>query len=517
MSSLSKRDNARRLFSLASAGFLTGTWPVLSLLNANIQEFIDLGDALGIAFTVGMVGATVAFLAGLVLPGRLGDRVALAFCAAILGTFFFAIVKETLLAVEIYSLKSIILAWFALLCVLVLLTFHLAKFAAFSRFFLTAIVVMNGFPAAGIAYGSLLSNGSETERQARDDGAHKVAPSELPHIVYLVLDGYGRSDLLRENHGYDNDAFIASLKARGFYVADKATSNYPRTLFSINSALNMDYHDIEAGPDIVDGTWQQHTFVGNNPVVRTLRAAGYRYDYFEKGAWVNGFQCLGYEDVCIRCNNADISVFALRTMDLTPLTVVVRRFFPKLYERFTAACEFDDLTQRLRPADGRPVFLFAHILSPHQPYRFAADCNKSGQILLGGDVGREEEKQLYRDQADCTNAQTLQFLDRVDSLYPGALVVIQGDHGPDFMGFFETPGPNLSEPQIADRYSVLSSFRLPEACRERLYPKISLVNVFRVILSCVEGRTIPLAEDKSIVFKDYLEPAKGISRIWKQP
>ena len=37
-----------------------------------------------------------------------------------------------------------------------------------------------------------------------------------PDIYYLVLDGYGRSNVLLSDYGFDNSEMIAALRDRGF-------------------------------------------------------------------------------------------------------------------------------------------------------------------------------------------------------------------------------------------------------------------------------------------------------------
>ncbi len=59
-----------------------------------------------------------------------------------------------------------------------------------------------------------------------------------PDIYYIILDEYGRHDLL---NGFDNTQFIGELERRGFYIAKAATTNYSTTVTSLASALNMAY------------------------------------------------------------------------------------------------------------------------------------------------------------------------------------------------------------------------------------------------------------------------------------
>jgi hypothetical protein len=66
---------------------------------------------------------------------------------------------------------------------------------------------------------------------------------EYPDIYYIILDAYGRSDIIKTLYDYDNSDFINSLESLGFYVADCSQSNYAQTELSLASSLNMDYLD----------------------------------------------------------------------------------------------------------------------------------------------------------------------------------------------------------------------------------------------------------------------------------
>jgi hypothetical protein len=48
--------------------------------------------------------------------------------------------------------------------------------------------------------------------------------------------------------GFDNSAFLNSLKERGFVVADAAYANYARTFLSVPAVMQMDYV-AEPGPE----------------------------------------------------------------------------------------------------------------------------------------------------------------------------------------------------------------------------------------------------------------------------
>ena len=62
-------------------------------------------------------------------------------------------------------------------------------------------------------------------------------------IYYIVLDGFGRPDILQSHYGLDVTNFVAFLTARGFTVPPLAQSNYSQTFLSLASTLNLTYLD----------------------------------------------------------------------------------------------------------------------------------------------------------------------------------------------------------------------------------------------------------------------------------
>src|SRR5690349_2515456 len=87
---------------------------------------------------------------------------------------------------------------------------------------------------------------AETEKAALQAAQAKGATLPLgyaPDIYYIILDAYGRADVLQEMFGYDNTPFLQALESKGFYVAKCSQSNYGQTMLSLTSSLNFDYLD----------------------------------------------------------------------------------------------------------------------------------------------------------------------------------------------------------------------------------------------------------------------------------
>ena len=58
-----------------------------------------------------------------------------------------------------------------------------------------------------------------------------------PIIYYIILDGYARSEVMRELFDFDNTAFLERLERKGFFVARGSNANYCQTPLSRSSSL----------------------------------------------------------------------------------------------------------------------------------------------------------------------------------------------------------------------------------------------------------------------------------------
>ena len=104
------------------------------------------------------------------------------------------------------------------------------------------VVLLPGFITLKSLVGTLwFSSAFDQQRAAATPIS--IRPQTKPDIYLIILDGYGREDVLQELYGFDNQEFIDYLKGKGFYVAEESTPNYPMTWFSLSSLLNMKYLD----------------------------------------------------------------------------------------------------------------------------------------------------------------------------------------------------------------------------------------------------------------------------------
>src|SRR5688572_21587798 len=98
-------------------------------------------------------------------------------------------------------------------------------------------------PLSQILSFRLQSSTSQAEAQKNTSVLDLNVGNQPPDIYYIILDGYGRADVLQNEYGYDNSVFLNSLRDLGFYIADCSLSNYAQTQLSLASALNFNYID----------------------------------------------------------------------------------------------------------------------------------------------------------------------------------------------------------------------------------------------------------------------------------
>jgi hypothetical protein len=72
------------------------------------------------------------------------------------------------------------------------------------------------------------------------------------------------------------------------------------------------------------------------------------------------------------------------------------------------------------------------------------------------------------------------------------IIILQGDHGP---GAYL--GRTIDESNLRERFSILNAYHFPEPDRAELYPAISPVNTFRIVLGSYFDLELPVLLDRS--------------------
>ena len=98
-------------------------------------------------------------------------------------------------------------------------------------------------------------------------------------IYYIILDSYANSSTLKDTYKYDNHEFTDYLTKKGFYVGFKSRSNYPVTVLSLASSLNMEYINYLSDTMGIESRDRTILFkmIENNKVMKFLKSKGYKY------------------------------------------------------------------------------------------------------------------------------------------------------------------------------------------------------------------------------------------------
>jgi hypothetical protein len=340
-----------------------------------------------------------------------------------------------------------------------------------------------------------------------------TAPKDLPDIYLIVLDAYTRADAMQQDLGFDNSQFIGQLEQMGFYVARCSRPNYRFTLGSIASTLNMKYIPGAYAEDFYGSTFWSN--IKNNEVRRQLESVGYKIVSFlgddprvaiddanilfamDRPAIDYGY-LYSFEAMYVKSTAAIILTDAVSKVKLSqghnqnpPSQVTSSMDFSSMdpvnsdliREHVTAQLFFLDKLPTVPTIEGQK-FTYVHITIPHFPYVFSP----SGKMLTdpgfyGGDRGNaldpEHEKQGYLDQVQYINKRIIPILQTIlrESKTP-PIIVLMGDHG-------------LRD---NNRFANLDAYYLPKGYKD-LYPSITPVNSFRIILNEYFGANYPLLPD----------------------
>jgi len=315
-----------------------------------------------------------------------------------------------------------------------------------------------------------------------------------PDIYYLILDAYGRNDILSEFFSLNNSIFLAELQQRGFYVADQSNTNYTQTLLSLTSSMTGSYLDVaRVDPKSEDRRLIQQ-YLDKNSYIQQFNQMGYETLAMTDSSPIN----FNFADQAISTNSS-LNSFELGFQSLTMSRIWSRSVYE--YTHWETLRSELDILQQLTFNKEQPQFVFAHLLIPHPPFVFDASGNfVSPNSFMIGDGShykgtREEYIRGYSWKVQYLNTRLIKIVDHLLSNPNRPVVIIlQGDHGPGSYWDFES----LENSCLQERLPILNAYYFPyENAREKLYPSITPVNSFRLIFDQILNQPMPLLDDRS--------------------
>jgi hypothetical protein len=338
-------------------------------------------------------------------------------------------------------------------------------------------------------------------------------PAALPDVYYIVLDMYTRHDVLQSKLDFDNSEFLDYLEDKGFYIASCSYSNYMTTVLSLGATLNLDYFQNLVG-EIEDKSTSPYSFgmiLAKNRVVKIYRELGYSIVTFE-----SGFSPTEWEDAAYYTElRHDRLVGGMNPFEAMLFKSTVGLFLfefgdklPAVFQAYLDSGHIQHRDRILMTLDGLekvpeipgPKFVFAHILAPHNPFVFGPNgeyIRRHTPFTLNMDKESDNWSEFvpgYIGQVSYLNSRMEAIVDSIlTESNSEAIIIIQGDHGI----------PTLRPDDY--RTAILNAIYLPGQVDEILYPQISSVNTFRLILNTYFGMEYELLDDVS-----YYSTNKGL-------
>lgn len=324
------------------------------------------------------------------------------------------------------------------------------------------------------------------ENAAINPPRYNDVDGNLPDVYWIILDGYGRSDALLQDYDFDNREFINALKKMGFVIPECSMSNYPMTAFSLTATLQMNYQE-----NFTPYRWSEderkdylthHHLLEQNPVRARLDALGYETIAFQTEYW---FANVLDADTYLAKPPEPASKLTkyeqmfICTTGLCPIFEVYLTYIRENYGvpvdrykyRYDEILFTLDGLEKIPARDGRK-FVMAHVLGPHDPFVM----NANGEY-----VEYAARKEGYPQEVQYLNRRILEIVRTIlEQSKTPPVIVIQGDHGWE----------------LRNRTKIFNAYYLPGA-GDQIYPSITPVNTFRIILNQYFGGQFDLLPDKS--------------------
>lgn len=338
---------------------------------------------------------------------------------------------------------------------------------------------------------------------------------DAPDIYYFIFDRYAGPKSLQEEYDFDNSAFFNFLKNKGFYVAEHAKANYPKTFLSLGSSLNMEYLDyltVQTNGGASRDESLVTPLIRNGKVIQFLKERGYTIVNIGPKTWTPTSENPSADKNFVMPNStypyADIFTTGfLNTTIVAPILQAVIKnpndvsVDPDNNEHRNIAIYELGVIDEAIDIKG-PKFVFVHILLPHDPFVFDRECHPISETQ----VNQHDHVYNYLQQLQCTNTKITGVInDILTKSKTPPVILLQSDEGP-----FPMKEPidasqswsKASDTALAEKFPILSAYYFPNVPTDTLYDSISPVNSFRVLFNTYFGTDYELLPDKNYVFQD---------------
>jgi len=373
------------------------------------------------------------------------------------------------------------------------------EFTTIANTIAIVLILISIFNIAAFAFEN--NNPMIFDDQINYDNSSPITLDYTPNVYYVILDGYGRSDVLKDIYNFDNKNFLSQLHERGFYVAKKSHSNYANTVLSTISSLSME-HLIYVS-DLVGVYSNDRKLVNklyqNNKVMGIFKS--YNYTLVDLSIFQKIIKSTDYRLCKDQFFGDQFQIVLWESTMLKPLFVTM---FGAQEQRDKTLCKFSELSD-LHNSIEEPFFVYAHFMLPHPPFVFGPNGESRQPESVAPGNSNWGDKLAYVDQIRFANKKVIETIDKIllESNSP-PIIILQGDHGPAILrgGSKISKLNDQSDELIWERMSIFNAYYLPDQNSELIYDSITPVNSFRLILNAYFNENYELLDDKNY-YSDY--------------
>lgn len=349
---------------------------------------------------------------------------------------------------------------------------------------------------------------SSENGSAQIDSQTTNAAISTPDIYYIIIDGLVSEDVMKNEFKYSEYDLPDQLRKRGFIIPACTFSNYDGTSRSLASTLNMEYlRDLGVVDSQVNTNENDpvvlFSLLHENKVLNFLKSQGYKfvsfrgffplndfkeadkyYNYFENQAGYDELEERNFRSLFLQTTFLNVLKAAIENHSdkfkflpefiFNILAPDARELYSRSYQWYQQhTYQFEKLEEV--PSIPGKKFIYSHFYTTHQPYVLEPD----GQLLWP--INEDNSGYVYA--VKYTSKRILEVIDSIlaNSEIP-PVILIQGDHGKD--GTDEL-----------DNYRIMNAYYLPKSQQGLIYPTITPVNTFRIILNQYFSKTLPILPD----------------------
>ena len=284
-----------------------------------------------------------------------------------------------------------------------------------------------------------------------------------------------------ETIGGDLKPFYHELEGLGFITFPKSRSNYPCTVPSVASMLNMSYLDSSDLSHVSEK-------MRNNEVFDKFRRNGYRVTIGSDSRMIRALY--GKADANLPVGKF-VSVQLYSLLSGTPVKHIYERVFSNTF-RQSAQISIKDLFLKLsqrKDVNGSSNNLFyTHVLCPHEPCIFSKDASNRSfngffQKFDTSHLLRKETHQAYCENVYGIDALVLECIKKILQQYEAEtikpIIILHSDHSILYNGRKDVQNPFITPDTV---YGNLLALYIPEKWKKDT-KNLTFINLYRWVFN----------------------------------